>query len=282
MRIALCMSGYLAGGDRAAHYIQNNLLTNTNIDIFVHSWDVPNEHKIKSYYGHWLKDVTLEPQYDFSNEISLLGGDWSRAPAKKLNVLSSAYGRQQSIKLKEDYERTHNFIYDWVIYSRFDLGVRDRHREPRYRCCEIVFDKNYDNKYLYTKYWPQLNQGFADMWLYSNSINMDLYATYYDKIFEYSKNDSEYLKAMTTGWPDSNKDQEFSNEIFKKEKSNNLTTFPLNWAMGNNHTMLKWFLIDKGLYPNKLRFPVNVGTYKFNELTHKSISTKLIQRSNNV
>jgi hypothetical protein len=266
MKIALCMSGYLDGGLDSFNYIKKELLDKNDVDIFIHTWDKKNESNIKNMYGDWIKDIQVQEQYDFKKEIELLEGDWSNAPTKKLNVLSSAYGRKQSILIKSEYELLNNFEYDWVIYCRFDLGIRDKHAKPKYRCCEIKFDSKFDNQYMYSKYWMQLNQGFGDMWFYSNSENMNIFATYYDRIFDYMKLDSNYIKESTTSWPDSNIDEEFSNEIFRKNKSDKNTKFPLNWTLGNNHMMYKWFLIETGIYPNKLRFPLDTEKYIFDEL----------------
>ena len=74
------------------------------------------------------------------------------------------------------------------------------------------------NEYFYSKYWNQHNQGFADMWFYSNSDNMNIFSTLYDRIFDYMKSDSDYIKEATTSWFDSNVDDEFSNEIYRNKK----------------------------------------------------------------
>ncbi|MAC34617.1 MAG: hypothetical protein CME38_13590 [Haliea sp.] len=282
MKIALCMSGYLSGGFESFNYIKDKLLDKFDIDIFIHTWDVENENVIKQLYGNHTKGIKVQNQYDFKKESELLEGNWTNAPSPKLNVLSSAYGRKQSIALKSNYEKENNFEYDWVIYARFDLGVRDLHQcnstgvNPAYRCCEIVFDPSFNNKYFYSKYWNQHNQGFADMWFYSNSRNMDIFATYYDRIFIYMKENSEYLRSATTSWFDSNMHDHFSNELFKKDKCENEITFPLNWALGNNHMMYKWFLRDMGLYPNQLRFPVDSTNHQVDMLNDESYDKKLV------
>jgi len=283
-KIALCMSGYFGStrdpnsdGKVASDYIKRVLLDKYDIDIFIHTWDVDRKDEISEIYEKNLKDMVVQPQYNFDKETKLLEGDWSNSPTTKLVTLSQAYGRQKSIKIKKEYEDENNFVYDWVIYARFDLGLRDvPTAQPKYRCCEIKFDSEYDNRYLYSKYWNQMNQGFADMWLYSNSKTMDIYSEYYDYIFKYMKLDSDYIRAITNDWPDSNLEDEFSNEIFRKNKSNNNIKIPLNWSLGNNHTMLKWFLIEKKIYPNKLRFPVDVDNYNFEELNSGIYEFKLL------
>ena len=93
----------------------------------------------------------------------------------------------------------------------------------------------------------QLNHGYADHWFFSNSPNMDTLSLMFDRVKDYYQLDSKYVKKVTTGWPDSNNNSEFSNEFFLINKSSDLKKFPL-WACVDNHKLYKWYLIDTGLY----------------------------------
>ena len=278
MRIALCLSGYFGStadpnsdGAKGFKYIKETLLDLYNIDVFIHTWDEKREKEIKSLYKKWVKDIVVQSQYSFEEEVKLIPDEEFKKggvpPSTPFLTLSQAYGRKQSLLLKKKYEKENSFEYDCVIYSRFDLGIRDLHAKEIYRCCEIVFSKKLDMTYFYTKFWDQLNQGFADMWLYSSSKNMDTYSTYYDKLFEYLQLESKYVNVSTRlGWPDSVDHvmgvDEFSDEMLKIKKSHSpLKTYPPNWAFGNNHMLHKWFLMDVGLY-RKCRFPIDIKRFK--------------------
>ena len=162
-------------------------------------------------------------------------------------ALSIAYSRKEVMNLKSQHEQEAGFTYDCVIISRFDLGTRGKEYPQEFYATDIHFDPSIDMNFLYSLYWNQLNWGFADHWFYSSSKNMDILAGLYDKIEEYYQPDSPYTNAVTTGWPDSNSEDEFSNEFYKEEKSSNLVSFP-RWGCIDNHKLYKWYFIDTGLY----------------------------------
>ena len=100
---------------------------------------------------------------------------------------------------------------------------------------------------LYSIYWDQLNHGFGDHWFYSSSKNMNIVGDLYDKVFEYYQADSGYVKAVQNGWPDSNQDDLFSNEMLKEEKATNLWVNPKHTCI-DNHKLYKWYFMQTGLY----------------------------------
>ena len=136
--------------------------------------------------------------------------------------------------------------YDCVIVSRFDAGQRSKvHRG--YNVSEIPFSGSLDMNYLYSAMWMQLNAGYADQWFFSNSNNIDkLVEMHLDSLTDYFQKDSEYYQSLSTGWPDSNADDEFSNEMLKSEKTENLVKYP-RWQMINNHLLHKWHIRRIGL-----------------------------------
>jgi hypothetical protein len=276
MKIALCLSGYFGStanpssdGSRGFEYIKKTLLDLYNIDVFVHTWDGKNEALIKKLYKPWLKDIAYEEQLLFKSEVDAISKNesyfkqYGNPPSTPFLMLSQAYSRKKSINLKKDYEKRSNILYDAVIYSRFDLGIRDLHTSEIYRCCEIVFSPNFDMKYFYSKFWNQLNQGFGDMWFFSSSENMDIYSTYFDKLVNYLDPNSHYITSATNGWFDSSATSEFSGEMLKlTNRSNTLTTFLPNWAYCNNHMLIKWFLKDVSLY-EKCLFPIDNKRFSY-------------------
>lgn len=283
MKIALCLSGYFSSkfsvkkirnyyytnGFLGYNYINKFLLNPFKPDIFIHSWDIKNQNFINLLYSKYIKASTFEAQKLFEeevNDLTKLSLKYPDHPSSPFLMLSQAYGRKKSIELKKSFEKKNNFKYDCVIYARFDLGMRDIYMEKINRCTEIAFSKSLDMKYLYTKFWNQLNQGFSDMWIFSNSENMDIYSKYYDKILEYNNEDSKYSELLSTGWPDSSMESEFSNEIFFNKKTI-LKKYNKSWGFFNNHMLLKYFFIDFNLY-DKCRFPIDLKrvNYSFKDL----------------
>ena len=66
---------------------------------------------------------------------------------------------------------------------------------------------------------------------------------------------SRYEKILQAGWPDSNlfnvhdfnDPRQFTNEIDRQTKSENLMSFP-RWRITDSHLHHKWFCMQNGLY----------------------------------
>tara|TARA_Y100000592_G_scaffold96629_1_gene165468 strand:- start:7478 stop:8299 length:822 start_codon:yes stop_codon:yes gene_type:complete len=266
MKIALCLHGYFAnaGGVKASidghKYISRKLLDKYNVDVFIHSWDLENKDTVLSLYNP--TECLFEPQMQFEKELEIIKqddffGKNSQAPGMySINTvfkgLSFLYSRKAAIQIKKDYEEKNNFKYDCVILARFDLGQRGKNHPQKYYATNFNFNPTLDMKYIYSAFWNQLNHGYADHWFFSNSQNMDKLSLLFDMVKEYYQLDSKYVKSVTSGWPDSNSYNEFSNEFFLTKKSLTLKKFPL-WACIDNHKLYKWYFIDTGLY-NKSKF----------------------------
>lgn len=266
MRIALCLHGYFAnaGGSEASRngfeYIKSKLLSKYDVDVFIHSWDLPNKDLALSLYSP--QDYVFEKQYSFEEELLNFKEWWFLEGQKNppgmyatntiYRGLSFLFSRKRAVEIKKKFEEDNGFLYDCVILARFDLGQRGKEFPQEYYVTNIDFSDELDMEYLYSAFWNQLNHGFADHWFYSNSKNMDLVSLLYDKACEYYDTNSSYVKAVLEGWPDSNKNNEFSNEITKENKCTDLITFP-KWGCIDNHKLYKWYFMDSGLY-NKCRF----------------------------
>ncbi len=264
-KIALCLHGKYnnrlssQSGDEGSLYIKEMLLdkySDCDIDVFIHCWDLDLQEKITKIYQEFLKKSVFEAQIDFRKIMleSKIDDKLFNPPNGQqfrtcANSLSFFYSRKKAIELKIAYEQEQNFKYDCVIVGRFDLGQIDQHNGSHpYKVSQINFDPQFDMSYIYSAMWDQINCGYADQWFYSSSENIDKVAGLYEKSLEYFSPDSNYIKALSV-WPDSNIDDEFSNEFFKSEefKSKNLYQYKLEKAI-NNHAMYKWFFIDSNLY----------------------------------
>lgn len=263
MRIALCLHGYYnssggpQSGDLGYQYIKENIISNNDVDVFVHSWDLQAEDKIKKIYNPTLS--VFEPQNNFEEEIKKIDCEWfeegfDRSKTMYKNSVfqsySFLYSRKAAIELKKKYETENGFEYDCVVLCRFDLGNRGKEHPQTFYATEIDFNPNADMSKLHMKYWDQFNWGIPDHWFYSNSKTMDLVSSIYDNLEKYLQKESDYVKAVTEGWPESNADNEFSNEIFSKVKSTNLVKFE-KWHCIDNHKIYKWFFHESGLSKTK-------------------------------
>ena len=70
---------------------------------------------------------------------------------------------------------------------------------------------------------------------------------YQKALTDYFHIDSDYQKALTGGWVDSNTKNEFSNEVLNPSDNVEKVKYP-RWQMINNHIIHKWHFIETGLY----------------------------------
>ena len=259
MKIALCLHGYYnsSGGPESCNfgfdYLNKNVISGNDVDVFVHSWDLPAEERILQSYKP--TSSLFEAQSDFEEELSRIDSEWfeegfDRSQTMYRNSIyqtfSFLYSRKASVELKKKYEEENGFEYDCVILCRFDLGSRGKEHPQLFYATDMEFNLSADLDKLHMKYWNQFNWGIADHWFYSNSKTMDQVAGLYDKLESYYHKDSDYVRAVTEAWPESNSDNEFSNELFLKNKSDNLVKFE-KWHCVDNHKLYKWFFYETGL-----------------------------------
>ena len=263
MKIALCLSGYFAnaggaiGSERGYEYIQRKILDGRDVDVFVHSWDLENEDRVKELYSP--KADLFEPQHSFDEELESFQEDWFNEDFDrdktmyKTNTiyrgLSQLLSRKKAVDLKSEYEKENGFVYDCVILTRFDLGTRGKEHYQVYYATNMNFSDTLDMSYLYSAFWDQFNHGYADHWFFSSSENMNVVANLYDKVFDYYQPSSDYVKAVTEGWPESSAKDEFSNEKFvpKEVRTTDLKRYP-RWGCVDNHKLYKWHFISTGLH----------------------------------
>ena len=266
MRIALCLSGYFenAGGLfdslKGHQYINKKILNDRNVDVFVHSWDLKNKKLINNAYN--ITDCIFEKQKDFSEKLKMCDNDWlldnkdsppgMYATNSVFKTLSVSYSRMMANQIKCDYEEANNFKYDCVVMTRFDLGQRGKQHKQKYYATNINFNSSLNMNYIYSAFWDQLNHGFADHWFYSNSENMNMVSNLHHNLVEYYQRDSDYVKSVLNHWPDSNEDDEFSNEMLQNKKSNKLKKWS-RWGCIDNHKLYKWHFINQKIY-DKCKF----------------------------
>jgi len=286
MKIALCLSGYFdslkdssSRGMDGFEYIKKHILSHGSedceIDVFFHNWEPHLEEKLVDLYKP--RKHIIEPQIDFvpiaqEHEVSREDidpynflGNWTMTSTSGTGyvgperLLSQYYSLSQSLVLKREYEKEQGFKYDCVIKARFDLGRINRAtsgpgKQNPFPCQCINFDPTLDMNYLYQADWDLFNEGPADMWFYSNSKNMDIFCSLYEKVLlDYLQLRSEYRETVTSGWPESKMNDFRSNEKTKppEERSKNLHKYPYYLAV-NGILLMKWFLIKNELWDSAI------------------------------
>lgn len=147
------------------HYRRHLFAANDCVDVFIHSWSTDYAEIITRDYQP--RQHLFQTQIDFKQDTLAL------------NYLKSRwYSTRAVVELKKKYERDQGFTYDWVMLSRFDLALlRD-----------LDFAK-YDRNIFYAgRHEPsddQTNDGFCDLFFYSNSPDIDRFASLYDVWQEY-------------------------------------------------------------------------------------------------
>jgi hypothetical protein len=187
-----------------------------------------SEEKIKTFFGDRKVDYFIHC--------------WQPELENTWRCLSFLYSRSKALELLEGE-------YDRVFIMRLDIGnVGPDDVNFPYR-----FDFDSDEKNMYSVYWNQLNHGLGDMWFVCNQKDAKIMSTVYEKALEYYKKDSDYVKAMLGGWPDSEwfpwgttDAREFSNIVLSQKKTE-LMKYP-KWYCVNSHNMYKYFFIDTGIY----------------------------------
>lgn len=265
MKIAVALSGYfdtISSGIKNSGLLSkrkiDNFFKGRNVDFYIHCWQPEKEQLLRELYNP--KKLICEPQKDFSQVMieNNLDQTWfdegfdrkSTIYNKALisRSLSFFYSRKKAISLiKEDY--------DIVFILRLDIGnVGPDSVNFPYR---YNFDS--DKNKIYSVYWEQLNCGMGDMWLICNLEDSKKISTLYDRSLDYFKKESQYVKSMTCGWPqseffdfDSNDPRQFSNVIITNKKVDNLMKYP-KWYCINNHSIYKYFFLENDLY-NKTIF----------------------------
>ena len=252
MKIALCV-GNLASkgrqGDGAYkigyQHIKSNLIDKfKNIDVFLHSCELELEHELINLYKPIKSKFEKSP--DFSDKYKNLDTKYCNAGNPQTltypNLFSMMYSRYCLGKLKSEYELEKGFVYDWVIFVRYDISSAP-HIEG------ITFDENLNNSFIYSSMFNQLNCGPQDQWFYSNSKNMNIIFSLYDNLEEYFKTDSDFILSANNNWIDSNINDRVSCELLlpKDKKTNIGEKIPFGY-ISNGHLIYKWHLYINNLW----------------------------------
>jgi len=236
MKTAVCIAGYFdsftdlsSKGVDGYEHLQKHVFSKSDVDVYIHSWDLEKKQFILDLYGESVKDHIFESQIDFSTieTVKAVGNYVSQS-----RLFSQYYSIQKSFELlKEAGEK-----YDCVIKTRFDVGRINRRTSgsPQssnpYAVQCINFDTSLDMQNFYMAEWSQKTfdeEGPADMWFYSNQDNMMAFAHIFDTI---------------------KKDMKVGSEMEEWAGAS-------HGGLVNGIKCYKWFLIRSGLWDKKIALP---------------------------
>lgn len=212
-RVAFCVAGQPRFFDQGYEMFKKRIFDinpDAIIDTFLHCWfdkaDAGKEYDCAS----WVVGKSGKIAADTSEKLIELYNPKSHIiePQKSFELprfyhysgdqpqhvpYSMFYSVKESIKLKEKYEKEHNFTYDWVFRARYDFCLDT----------DISLSK-YDNKIMYVPNNIQVNNGvnnqFNDMFAFSSSSNMDKYGTMFDCLDKYYTDDGiKYVQEALLG-----------------------------------------------------------------------------------
>lgn len=189
MKKCLCISGQIRSWNLVKNNWFDNFLNINDVDVFFHFWhnsdnsyyvtnrgngvvdvygDVLNEHLLGRYGDYDISDIlnSFKPK-SFQIEHPL--------DPSVSNTNSMFHSIQRCNNLKNNYERDHNFKYDLVIRSRFDLLFT-----------EPVIIQEINNNTLYVKNRPGGCGGLNDWFAYGDSYVMDLYSNIINHLDNYN------------------------------------------------------------------------------------------------
>tara|TARA_R110000744_G_scaffold138959_1_gene249925 strand:- start:209 stop:1123 length:915 start_codon:yes stop_codon:yes gene_type:complete len=200
MRVALCLYGLTGAVDfgyglgksidpRIGHHHHlKHIIEPNNADVFIHSWNTEFEDLLVKLYEP--KKHIIEPQIMFNPNS-----------AAENSIISRWWSNSVVMDLKHQYEKENNFEYDWVILYRFDHVF----------LVDLKFEK-FNNENIYFRHSnglrapEQYSHGYPgrekclcynkkgkygtrlmDVFIFSNSRNMDKFASVYEWHQENSK-----------------------------------------------------------------------------------------------
>ena len=165
MKIALCLSGQPRSFEKGYEYHYKNIIENNDVDVFIHCWDTKYENQLVELYKP--KKYSFEKQIIFDEQN------------KRQHIIESRwYSAKQVNDLKKQYEADNNFKYDFVMSSRFDVGI--------FKNLDFNDYKGSTGMYIPKSNPPNMNQPtILDYWYFSTSENMDIINNFHTKWKEY-------------------------------------------------------------------------------------------------
>ena len=153
--------------------------------MFLHGWISDPKCKKQLVELYKPKKYIIEQQIDFQNEYdsyvdeNAISKKWSTktcTPTVLQNKFSCWYSIKKAVHLKKEYEEEHQFKYDFVIVTRYDIYLA----EPF-----DMYTLNHDHFYVAHIVTRTEGDVYEDNLIISNSENIDIYAYIYDDMHKY-------------------------------------------------------------------------------------------------
>jgi hypothetical protein len=183
---------------------QQHIISPNDIDIFIHSWSIDLKTEILEAYPPKKSLIETQIIFDIPNYVP------GNTPRNQTHY-SVWYSRQESIRLKSEFEYENNFTYDCVMLARFDLAWQT----------DLIFSE-YNQDYFWVGKWPkkvfrnrmlsdtdywkqskggEITEGFETKWwgypynkhgligtwFFSNSQDMNRFGTLFNCLDDYSR-----------------------------------------------------------------------------------------------
>lgn len=184
-KIALCLHGQPRALGKAIEYLRPNLLDRSDIsvDVFIHTWNYADSfprinERIVSLYSP--KSIRIDPPLPKSSAAKY------KDPNPPRYTAYSNFSHFNSIwrceELKNQFEIDNEFVYDWVIKTRFDLALNFK---PNFDSMDssCLYLADFDLAF-YKNNCKQIN---SDAFVVGNSHNSRIYSSvinYVDELCE--------------------------------------------------------------------------------------------------
>lgn len=185
-RIAVCLSGQ----PRTIKYCTESILDYFGeVDYFCHVWDY-NDYKVKNKETgkvEWKREKVdideINSDIDKFKPLSRMIGSVTDLGDKRFGWDSLLFSHLMSINMKKQWEIKHDFRYDWVIKSRYDL-VYNYGKKFKISDRAKIQGEYYSNLDLFTAHTGRMHHEFSqinisDVSYYGSSEAMDVAADLY-------------------------------------------------------------------------------------------------------
>ena len=219
MKVALCLYGVVgnkitkAGSNSSSAEIlemgyqkyKENILSKYDTDVFLHTWSTDFEQEILELYKPKAHVIEKQEVFDIPKHVK---GDHAQQPNRRQNHYSRWRSTQKVLDLLFDSDEE----YDYVLLSRFDLGLENpfvfenlskdniyvsNWIGVNYDNCRDIFDDGRGLFYLlekadktsglskYGRGYPFDGEGILDLWFLGSPQKIKVFQDLFDKIGEY-------------------------------------------------------------------------------------------------
>lgn len=222
-RIALCLSGKIGNTKGKSGYYKSeyrvlkkgydhykkHIIDINDIDVFAHCWDTELEEEINVLYNP--KSSVIEKQIIFDIPKHVQGES-----QRKQNHYSRWFSNMKVNQLCDEYAKSNNIEYDFIITTRFDLAFEtnidfskydnSKFYAGKWNCVEykgqdifkggrgplygIVAQNGQEvlKEFNFTyKGYPHTKEGFLDLWFFTNPKDSKTFFNLYNHLDEYTK-----------------------------------------------------------------------------------------------